>query len=80
MVQRLLEFRYDILKFDSGRKYVQNMLFTGRRMRADAEKCTWSMPQFCQQKKDRNQAKKLDKCREERKKVRSGMSQKAVEE
>ena len=31
-------------------------------------------------KKDRNQAKKLDKCREERKKVRSGMSQKAVEE
>lgn len=68
-----------IYKFDSGRKYVQNMLFTERRMRADAEKCTWSMHQVCLQK-DRNQPKKIDNHREERKKVRSGMSQKAIEE
>lgn len=47
MVWRLLEFGHDMLKFDSDRKYVQNMLVTGRRMRADAEKCTWSMPQIC---------------------------------
>lgn len=79
MVWRLLEFRHDMLKFDSGRKYVQNMFFTGRRMRADAEKCTWSMPQICQQK-DRNKAKKIENYREERKKVRSGMSEKAIEE
>ena len=51
MVWRLLEFGHDMLKFDSGRKYVQNMLVTGRRMRADAEKCTWSMHQVCLQKK-----------------------------
>ena len=31
-------------------------------------------------KKDRNQAKKIDNHREEKKKVRSGMSQKAIEE
>ena len=33
MVWRLLEVRHDMLKFNSGRKYVQNMLFTERRMR-----------------------------------------------
>ena len=31
-------------------------------------------------KKDRNQAKKIENYREERKKVRSGMSEKAIEE